>query len=109
MLEIAQREISHLATVTHSAPEDSIIEISAIGVSKGATLEKLAARAGLTAKDCVSFGDNPNDFSMLAWADRSWAIADGHPDGPKYAKFIAEPLKADGVAKVIEALLELPA
>ena len=109
MLEIAQSEISHLATVTHSAPEDSIIEISAIGVSKGATLEKLAARAGFTAKDCVSFGDNPNDFSMLQWADRSWAMADGHPDGAKYSKFIAEPLKADGVAKVIEALLELPA
>jgi Cof subfamily protein (haloacid dehalogenase superfamily) len=109
MLEIAEREISHLATVTHSAPEDSIIEISAIGVSKGATLEKLAARAGFTAEDCVSFGDNPNDFSMLSWASRSWAMADGHPDGPKYSKFIAEPLKADGVAKVIEALLELPA
>ena len=109
MLEIAEHEISHLATVTHSAPEDSIIEISAIGVSKGATLEKLAARAGFTAEDCVSFGDNPNDFSMLSWASRSWAMADGHPDSPKYSKFIAEPLKADGVAKVIEALLELPA
>jgi Cof subfamily protein (haloacid dehalogenase superfamily) len=108
MLEIANRVAGDLATITHSAPNDSIIEISALGVSKGATLAKMAERAGLGAADCVSFGDNPNDFSMLSWADRSWAMADGHPDGAKYAKFVAEPLADDGVAKVIEELIKLP-
>ena len=56
-----------------------------------------------------SFGDNPNDFTMLSWAGRSWAMSDGHPDAPKYAKAVAEPHNEDGVAKVIESLLELPA
>jgi hydroxymethylpyrimidine pyrophosphatase-like HAD family hydrolase len=56
----------------------------------------------------VTFGDNPNDFSMLKWADRSWAMADGHPDLLKYAKFQTDPHQEDGVAKVIERLLELP-
>ena len=83
--------------------------ISAIGVSKGATLSKMAARHGLAADDCVSFGDNPNDFSMLEWCGRSFAMADGHPDGPKYAKGVAGPCEEDGVAIVIEQLLELPA
>jgi hydroxymethylpyrimidine pyrophosphatase-like HAD family hydrolase len=46
---------------------------------------------------------------MLAWAGRSWAMADGHPDGPKHAKFVADPHQEDGVAKEIEKLLELPA
>jgi hydroxymethylpyrimidine pyrophosphatase-like HAD family hydrolase len=67
----------------------------------------MAARHGLTAADCVTFGDNPNDFSMLAWADRSWAMADGHPDLMKYAKFQTDAHQEDGVAKVIERLLEL--
>ena len=57
----------------------------------------------------VAFGDNPNDFTMLSWAGRSWAMSDGHPDAPKYAKAVSEPHNEDGVAKVIESLLELPA
>jgi hydroxymethylpyrimidine pyrophosphatase-like HAD family hydrolase len=109
MLEIATRELDGIANITHSNFSESLIEISAVGVSKGETLAKMAERAGLTSADCVSFGDNPNDFSMLQWADRSWAMSDGHPDGWKYAKFVAEAHHHDGVAIVIEQLLELPA
>jgi hydroxymethylpyrimidine pyrophosphatase-like HAD family hydrolase len=108
MMEIASKELSGIATVTHSNSTDSLLEISANGVSKGATLAKMASRHGLTADDCVTFGDNPNDFSMLAWASRSWAMADGHPDLMKYAKFQTDAHQEDGVAKVIEQLLSLP-
>ena len=108
MLKIASEELSDIATVTHSNSTDSLLEISALGVSKGATLAKIAARHGLTSADCVTFGDNPNDFSMLSWADRSWAMADGHPDLMKYAKFQTDAHQEDGVAKVIERLLGLP-
>ena len=62
MLEIAQRELAGIVTVTHSNPADSLLEISALGVSKGLTLAKMAARHGLGADDCISFGDNPNDL-----------------------------------------------
>ena len=109
MLAIATKEVGDLVNVTHSNPKESLLEISAHGVSKGATLAKIAERLGLTADDCVSFGDNPNDFSMLSWTSRSWAMADGHPDARKYAKSVALPHQEDGVAIVIEELLELPA
>ena len=108
MLALASKALEGIATVTHSNSTDSLLEISAVGVSKGATLSKVAGRLGLTADDCVTFGDNPNDFSMLSWASRSWAMADGHPDLMKYAKFQTDPHQEDGVAKVIEQLLELP-
>jgi len=72
-------------------------------------LQLVANRLGLTAQDCVSFGDNPNDFSMLEWAARSYAMSDGHPDAPSFSKGVAEPCEADGVAKIIEQLLDLPA
>ena len=108
MLEIASKALVGVATATHSNPTDSLLEISADGVSKGATLSKIAARHGLTGEDCVTFGDNPNDFSMLSWASRSWAMEDGHPDLMKYAKFQTDAHQEDGVAKVIERLLELP-
>ena len=109
MLAIATVELEGLVTVTHSNPSDSLLEISALGVSKGMTLAKMAGRLGIEAADCVSFGDNPNDFSMLEWCGRSFAMADGHPDGQKYAKGIAGPCEEDGVAIIIEQLLELPA
>lgn len=108
MLVLASKELAGIATVTHSNSTDSLLEISADGVSKGATLAKMAARHGLTADDCVTFGDNPNDFSMLTWASRSWAMADGHLDLMKHAKYQTDAHQEDGVAKVVERLLELP-
>lgn len=109
MLHIAHREVRELATITHSNANESILEISAIGVSKGETLAKMAARAGIGSEDAVTFGDNPNDFSMLRWAARSWAMEDGHPEAKMHSKFVADPHTEDGVAKVIEELLRLPA
>lgn len=108
MLQVAQTHCSDLVTITHSNRSESLLEISALGVSKGQTLAKIAARSGLGAADAVTFGDNPNDFSMLAWADRSWTLADGHEDAAKYAKFVTDGHQEDGVAKVIEELLLLP-
>jgi hypothetical protein len=108
MLAIATPVLQGFVNVTHSASNDSLLEISALGVSKGETLAMMAARIGLTADDCVSFGDNPNDFSMLQWTGRSYAMIDGHPAGPANAKDVAPSHKEDGVAAVIEKLLELP-
>ena len=109
MLHIAFQELEGIATVTHSNSHDSLLEISAIGVSKGETLAKMAGRLGIDAEDCVAFGDNPNDFSMLRWAGRSYAMADGHPDGRNHAKDVAPPHTDDGVAVILEELLQLPA
>lgn len=109
MLVHANKVLSDIATVTHSNAHESLLEISALGISKGSTLAKVSQRLGITAEDVVTFGDNPNDFSMLQWAGRSWTLADGHPDAPKYAKFVTEPHQDDGVAKIIEQLIELPA
>ncbi len=109
MLKRAIEAVGDICNPTHSNPDESHLEISAKGVSKGETLAKIAERAGIAQEDVVSFGDNPNDFSMLEWAGRSWAMADGHPDCQKYSNFVADPHKHDGVAIVIEQLLELPA
>jgi hydroxymethylpyrimidine pyrophosphatase-like HAD family hydrolase len=109
MLAVAKREVGDICTATHSNPKESLLEISAFGVSKGETLSKIAERAGIAQEDVVAFGDNPNDYSMLKWAGRSWAMSDGHQECQEYANFVADPHIEDGVAKIIEQLLELPA
>lgn len=108
MLALATPALQGIVNVTHSASNDSLLEISALGVSKGETLAMMAARIGITAEDCVSFGDNPNDFSMLQWCGRSYAMIDGHHAGPANAKDVAPSHLQDGVAIVIEKLLDLP-
>ena len=105
MLEIAQKELKGIATATHSNSSESLLEISAVGVSKGETLAKLAQRLNVSAADVITFGDNPNDISMLEWSGRSYAMATAHPAAQAAAKSIAPECNDDGVAQVLEKLL----
>ena len=108
MLALADASVGEFLTVTHSNPHESLLEISARGVSKGSTLAKVAADLGIEAEDAVSFGDNPNDLSMLSWAGRSYAMKTGHPATHAIATGIAPECNEDGVAQVLEELLALP-
>jgi Cof subfamily protein (haloacid dehalogenase superfamily) len=105
MLEIAQKELKGIATATHSNSSESLLEISAVGVSKGETLAKLAQRLNISASDVITFGDNPNDISMLEWSGRSYAMATAHPAAQAAAKSIAPECNDDGVAQVLEELI----
>ncbi|MEY2798734.1 MAG: hypothetical protein RIS22_1000 [Actinomycetota bacterium] len=108
MLALADASVGEFLTVTHSNPHESLLEISARGVSKGSTLAKVAERLDISSNDAVTFGDNPNDLSMLAWAGRSYAMKGGHPATHAIATGIAPECNDDGVAQVIEGLLALP-
>lgn len=92
------------ATVTFSGGHE-LVEISAPGVDKAATLAWLARRRGHDAHDVLAFGDMPNDLAMLAWA--GWAVAMGNADEQVLA--VADEVTAtndeDGVAVVLERLL----
>ncbi|WP_205326365.1 HAD family hydrolase [Glycomyces sp. YM15] len=81
------------------------IECTAAEAEKGAALAAWCFERGVGAEDVIAFGDMPNDVSMLAWAGRSYGMAGAHPEALAAATGRAEPAAADGVAKVIEALL----
>jgi Cof subfamily protein (haloacid dehalogenase superfamily) len=66
------------AIVTWSG--EGLVEISAPGVTKAASLAALAAEHGLGPGDAVAFGDMPNDLVMLEWATHGVAVANAHPD-----------------------------
>lgn len=106
MLALASRELDGVAQVTHSAlPNDPLLEISALGVTKGSALAYLAAEWGIDVEDVVAFGDNRNDIAMLQWAGRSWAMSDAHEAAIAAADYITtENVDDDGVAIVLEEL-----
>jgi Cof subfamily protein (haloacid dehalogenase superfamily) len=102
----ATAAVGDAATVTWSV--SGLVEISAAGVTKASALVGLCERLGVEAADVVAFGDMPNDIPMLSWAGTSYAVADAHPTVIEAADHLAPPCADDGVARVIESLLDRP-
>jgi Cof subfamily protein (haloacid dehalogenase superfamily) len=90
-----------LATLTHSS-RDGLLEISAAGISKATTLASVCERHGFAAADVVAFGDMPNDLPMLAWAGRSVAVANAHPEVLVAVDEVTASNDDEGVALVLE-------
>jgi Cof subfamily protein (haloacid dehalogenase superfamily) len=92
------------ATATHSSSY-GLLEISASGVTKASALAELADRHGISSSEVVAFGDMPNDLAMLAWAGRSVAVANAHPEVLDAASEVTGSNDDDGVAQVVERLV----
>lgn len=105
MLALARPALRDVAEVTHSNVNDCLLEVSALGVSKATTLEKLADSWGINADEVVAFGDMPNDLEMLRWAGSGYAMANSHPDVLAAVSLRAPTIHDDGVARVLQTLL----
>lgn len=101
----AEEAVDGLVEVTWSSTT-SLLEMSAAGVTKASTLAMLCAERGIAAAEVVALGDMPNDLPMLAWAGTSYAMANAHPTVREAADHLAASNDDDGVARVIEALLD---
>jgi Cof subfamily protein (haloacid dehalogenase superfamily) len=91
---------------THSGPP--FVEVSAAGVTKAWALDGLCTDLGITSDEVVAFGDALNDLPMLRWAGRGIAVANAHPAVLAEADEVAPSNEDDGVAVVLEALLDQP-
>jgi hydroxymethylpyrimidine pyrophosphatase-like HAD family hydrolase len=106
-LASAQEVLADLATVTHSNPNDTLLEISAPGITKATALADFAAERGISADQVIAFGDQPNDLPMLAWAGRAIAVENAHPAVLGAVAERAGSVHADGVAHALRAILSL--
>lgn len=106
MLAQAREAVGDRVEPTHSSARDCLLELGPAGVSKAATLAEVATGHGVAAEDVVAFGDMPNDVPMLAWAGRGYAMTGGHPEALAATDRTAPPVHEDGVAQVLEALLD---
>jgi Cof subfamily protein (haloacid dehalogenase superfamily) len=86
---------------------DHLMEISAVGVTKGGALADLCRGLGVAAEDVVAFGDMPNDIPMLTWAGTSYAVANAHHTVLEAADHVAPANTDDGVATVLAGLFGL--
>ncbi|RSO12405.1 hydrolase [Streptomyces sp. WAC 06725] len=104
-LELARARAGAHASFTRSSPT-ALLEISGPGVSKAGTLARCCAQRGIGPDQVVAFGDMPNDLEMLAWAGTSYAMANAHPDVLAATALHTHGNNEDGVAAVIERILD---
>jgi len=101
----ARAAAGHLLEITGST-KSPLLEMSALGVTKATTLDEWCRGLGCTAENVVAFGDMPNDLDMLGWAGTSYAMANAHPSVIAVATHQTVSNDDDGVAQVIEDLLQ---
>ena len=65
-------------------------EIGGVGVSKGAALDFIATREGVSKEEIIAFGDNDNDAAMIAYAGIGVAVANATPRALASADFVTE-------------------
>jgi HAD superfamily hydrolase (TIGR01484 family) len=102
------RVVSDRAVVAYSSAS-GLAEISALGVTKAGALADWCREHGIDASDVWAFGDMPNDVPMLAWAGRSYAVANAHPETVAVASDRCASNDDDGVARVLAEPLGLDA
>lgn len=106
--ELRERVITAVgdaATPTWSG--DHLVEISAAGITKAATLARLAAELGVSAAEAVAFGDMPNDIAMLEWAGTAYAVANADPAVLEVADHVCGSHDDDGVARALADIFGL--
>lgn len=81
------------------------IEIMAPGCGKGMAVSWLADRLGVRTEDCMAFGDNTNDLSMLKAVGWPVAVENAVDELKAVARIVAPDSAQDGVAQVIERAL----
>jgi Cof subfamily protein (haloacid dehalogenase superfamily) len=82
------------------------LEFAAPGVTKGAGLDFLSEHMGFTAARTIAFGDGENDVELVEWAGYGIAVENAHTRVKAVADWICPSAEAQGVAQVLEALVD---
>ena len=82
------------------------VEVMAEGVTKATGLAHVCTRLGIDRTEVLAFGDALNDLEMLNWAGHGVAVANAIPEVRDAADEITASNADDGVAQVIERVIE---
>ncbi len=83
------------------------LELASPTISKGSGLAFVAERLGFSAERTVAFGDGENDLELIDWAGYGIAVENAHGTLKARADWICPSAQEEGVAQVLEAVLDL--
>lgn len=85
---------------------NTLLEIMQQGVNKAEAVKRLCREKGIDMKETMAFGDNYNDLEMLETVEYGIAMKNAPEDIRKKAKIVTKDNEHDGIAHVLETLLE---
>lgn len=87
-------------------PKFSLVQLCARDANKFTALKHLLARRALAPASVIAIGDDINDVEMVRCSDIGVAVANALPEVKAVADWIAPSADEDGVAYVIDHLLD---
>jgi hydroxymethylpyrimidine pyrophosphatase-like HAD family hydrolase len=69
-------------------------------------MDFLAERLGFTKAETIAFGDGENDVELVEWPAYGIAVANAHERVKAVARWVCPPAEEEGVAQVVDALLD---
>ena len=82
------------------------LEFASPDVTKASGLAFLGEHLGFGPEKTVAFGDGENDKELLDWAGFGIAVANAHPSVLETADWVCPSAEEEGVAQVIDAVLD---
>jgi len=102
--ERAKRTFGDRLYISKSLPY--FLEFAQSGVTKGAGLEFLCEHMGFSRERTIAFGDGENDIELVEWPPYGIAVENAHDRVKAVARWVCPPAVDEGVAQVLEALLD---
>ena len=96
----------HLVDFSWNQYECLNMELYSNKVSKASGIEKVINILGINQKDTYGFGDGRNDLEMFDMVEHSYAMGNASIEIKEQAKYVCPSVEEDGVAVVLEKLLE---
>ena len=82
------------------------LEFASPEVTKASGLAFVAEQLGFAPERTVAFGDGENDVELLDWAGFGVAVANAHGRVLEVADWVCPSAEVEGVAQVMDALLD---
>ena len=82
------------------------LEFASPEVTKASGLAFVAEQVGFAPERTVAFGDGENDVELLDWAGFGVAVANAHDRVLEVADWVCPSAEVEGVAQVMDALLD---
>lgn len=82
------------------------MEFTRKNVNKGTALEGMCRVLGITADECMAFGDAGNDCEMLDFCKYGFAMGNATQECKAHAKYITKSNAEDGIAHGIEMIIK---
>ncbi len=98
-------QLETIPNVTLTSSIDSNWEIGGNTTGKGTALAYLCQKKGISLKNVMACGDNPNDISMLEKVGYAVAMGNAKEEVKAMADYITDTNEENGVAKMVKKVL----